>query len=123
MLVGTPKKARKIRLDPSTNIQSAKENKGMGYVLAVTWVARPGEEEAIAGVLREMVPATQAEPGCIHYYAHRSLDDPRRFFLFEEYVDEAALQAHMDSEHFQRHVIGEAVPRLESRERLGYRPL
>ena len=25
MLVGTPKKARKIKLDPSTNIQSAKE--------------------------------------------------------------------------------------------------
>jgi hypothetical protein len=24
-VVGTPKKARKIRLDPSTNIQSAKE--------------------------------------------------------------------------------------------------
>src|SRR3979411_1976696 len=46
------------------------ENGRMGYVLAVTWVARPGEEEAVADVLRKMVPATQAEPGCIHYYAH-----------------------------------------------------
>jgi (4S)-4-hydroxy-5-phosphonooxypentane-2,3-dione isomerase len=95
----------------------------MGYVLAVTWVARQGEEERVADALRKMVPATQAEPGCIHYYAHRSLDDPRRFFLFEEYVSEAGLQAHTQTEHFQRHVLGEAVPLLESRERLAYRPL
>jgi (4S)-4-hydroxy-5-phosphonooxypentane-2,3-dione isomerase len=95
----------------------------MGYVLAVTWVATPGEEERVADVLRAMVPLTRAEPGCIQYTAHRSVDDPRRFFLFEEYVDEAALQAHTETDHFQRHVIGEAVPRLERRERLAYRPL
>lgn len=95
----------------------------MGYVLAVTWVARPGEEERVAEALRKMVPLTAAEPGCIHYRAHRSTDDPRRFFLFEEYVDESGLQAHMDSDHFKRHVLGEAVPLLEKRERLAYRPL
>jgi quinol monooxygenase YgiN len=95
----------------------------MGYVLAVTWVARTGEEERVADILRTMVPLTRAEPGCIQYTAHRSADDPRRFFLFEEYVDEAALGAHTQTDHFQRHVIGEAVPLLETRERLAYRPL
>ena len=95
----------------------------MGYVLAVTWVARPGEDEKVADLLRKMVPLTQAEPGCVHYYAHRAPDQPRRFFLFEEYVDEASLQAHMESEHFKRHVLGEAVPLLETRERLHYEPL
>jgi quinol monooxygenase YgiN len=92
----------------------------MGYVLAVTWVARPGEEERVAEVLRKMVPLTQAEPGCVHYYAHRAPDEPRRFFLFEEYADEAGLLAHMDSEHFKQHVLGEAMLLLESRERLHY---
>ncbi len=95
----------------------------MGYVLAVTWVAKPGEEEAVARILRRMVPLTQAEPGCVRYYAHRSTDDPRRFFLFEEYVDEAGLQAHSESDHFKQHVLGDALPRLESRERLHYIPL
>jgi quinol monooxygenase YgiN len=95
----------------------------MSYVLAVTWVARPGEEEKVADVLRTMVPLTQAEPGCVHYYAYRSPDDPRRFFLFEEYVDEAGFRAHSESEHFKRHVLGEAVPRLESRERVRYEAL
>ena len=95
----------------------------MGYVLAVTWIARQGEEERVAEALRSMVPPTEAEPGCVHYRVHRSVDEPRRFFLFEEYVDEAGLEAHMGSEHFERHVLGEAVPLLESRERLAYRPL
>ncbi|HYW23669.1 MAG TPA: putative quinol monooxygenase [Terriglobales bacterium] len=95
----------------------------MGYVLAVTWVARPGEEERVAEALRRMVPLTLAEPGCIHYRAHQSPDDPRRFFLFEEYVDEDGLQAHSESEHFQRYVAGDALQRLESRERLHYVPL
>ncbi len=95
----------------------------MGYVLAVTWVGKPRAEDRIAGVLRTLMPLTQAEPGCIRYVAHRSLDDPRRFFLYEEYVDEAGLEAHVATEHFQRHVIGEAIPRLESRERLAYEPL
>ncbi len=95
----------------------------MGHVLAVTWVARPGEEERVVEALRKMVPLTLAEPGCLEYRVHRSVDDPRRFFLFEEYVDEAGLQAHTDSEHFKRHVLGEAVPLLEVRERLAYRPL
>src|SRR5436190_19249072 len=92
-------------------------------VLAVTWVARAGEEERVAAILRQMVPLTRAEPGCVAYAAHRAADEPRRFFLFEEYVDEAALQAHSDSEHFRRHVLGEAVPLLERRERLSYVPL
>jgi len=95
----------------------------MGYVLAVTWVAKPGEEEMVAEILRKMVPLTQAEPGCLHYYAHQAADDPRRFFLFEEYVDEDGLKAHAASDHFRRYVLEDALPRLESRERLHYMPL
>jgi len=34
-----------------------------------------------------------------------------------------AVQAHTESEHFKRLVLGEAMPLLESRERLYYSPL
>ena len=43
------------------------------------------------------------------------------FFLYEQYVDVAGYQAHMDSEHFTRLGKEEAIPRLlESRERAFY---
>jgi quinol monooxygenase YgiN len=95
----------------------------MTCVLAVTWLARPGEEELIRQILRTMVEATNQEPGCVQYEANCSVEDPLRFFLYEVYLDEAALEEHQRSEHFQRNVVKEALPLLQSRERLLYRPL
>jgi quinol monooxygenase YgiN len=95
----------------------------MGFVLAVTWVARPGEEARIEEILRTVAPLSRAERGCLQYVAHRSTQDPRRFFLYEVYRDEAAFSEHNESEHFKRYVLGEALSRLESRERVYYEPL
>ncbi len=39
------------------------------------------------------------------------------FHIFEIYDDEEAVAAHGSSEHFQRYVVGEAIPLLENRER------
>jgi quinol monooxygenase YgiN len=89
----------------------------------VTWIAKPGEEAEVERVLQTMVLRTRAEPGCERYEVLRSVEDPRRFLLFEAYTDDLALKAHTDSEHFQRYVIGEALPRLESRERASYVPI
>jgi quinol monooxygenase YgiN len=44
--------------------------------------------------------------------------EPRLFWLYEEYADEAAYEVHQETEHFTRLVKGEAIPELlESRER------
>ena len=74
-------------------------------VLAVTWVAKEGESDAVAEILAQAIPLSRAEPGCLQYDVHRDRDDPNRFFLFERYVDEAALEAHGASPHFQELVI------------------
>ena len=95
----------------------------MAFVVAVTWVAREGEEERVAQKLRVVAEHTRAEPGCLMYVAQRSVDDPRQFFLYEQYEDEAAFDAHRASEHFKRDVLGDAVPLLETRERQLYETL
>lgn len=95
----------------------------MTYVVAATWRAREGEEERIHEILEAITPLCRAEPGCRLYRAHRSTEDPRRFFIYEEYDDEAAFQAHAESEHVELYVRGDAVPRLELRERAFYEPL
>ncbi len=52
---------------------------------------------------------------------HRSIAEPRLFWLYEQYADEAAYEAHMASEHFTRLVKQEAIPDLlEDRERAFY---
>ena len=95
----------------------------MTVVLAVTWVAKEGESDSVAEILAQAMPLSLAEPGCLQYDVHRDRDDPNRFFLFERYVDEAALEAHGASPHFQELVIEGALPRLASRERRHLTPL
>ena len=90
----------------------------MPYVVSAKWRAKPGKQGRLAELCREMTDPSRAEPGNLFYQAHRSLDDSRLFYLYEQYVDEAGYQAHMDSEHFTRLVKGEAIPELlEARER------
>ena len=92
-------------------------------VLAVTWVAKDGESDAVAEVLRKLMPLSRAEPGCLQYDAHRDPDDPNTFFLFERYADQEAFDAHAASAHVQELVLGRALPLLASRERHLLTPL
>ena len=92
----------------------------MAVVLVAAWVADEGKEERITSLLAELRKHTLEEPGCLVYQPCRDRDDPRRFLIFEVYRDDDALQAHSESEHFRRLVLGEAVHLLVSRERTFY---
>lgn len=76
-------------------------------VLAVTWVANHGHEEEVAGIFGKLQAASRRESGCLMYIVHRHKTDPRRFFIYEQYRDDGALQAHHDSKHFQQYAAGE----------------
>ncbi len=92
----------------------------MSYVVAATWRAKDGEEAEIRRLLGMIAPLVRAEPACRMFVVHESPEDPRDFFLYEQYDDEAGFEAHVASEHFERLVRGDAVPRLERRERSIY---
>jgi quinol monooxygenase YgiN len=94
----------------------------MAYVVTALWHAKTGSEDRVVAVLAELARASRAEPGCVQFQPNRAIEDPRRFLLYEEYDDETAFEAHTASEHFNRLVIGEAVPELlEDRARIFYR--
>jgi len=90
----------------------------MAYVVTVIWKAKEGQEEEVAEKIEKMTPLSLDEPGCLFYQAHRSVKDgnPGLFFLYEQYVDEAAFEAHMATPHFKRYVEGGVYPKLKSRE-------
>jgi autoinducer 2-degrading protein len=39
------------------------------------------------------------------YVAHQHRTEHGRFFIYEQYVDDAALEAHRRSQHFQEYVV------------------
>ena len=83
--------------------------------LAVTYLVLPNREAEAVAFFEKLTVATRAEPGCRMYQAHRSLADPRRFFLYEQYVDQAAVDAHRASPHFDELVQRGLFRIIESR--------
>jgi quinol monooxygenase YgiN len=94
----------------------------MSYVVCAKWTAQPGHEAEVRACIEALVAPSRAEPGLLAYVPHEDPEDPSVFFIYEEYVDEAAYQAHGASAHFQELAVGRAIPLLQSRERTFWRP-
>ncbi len=92
------------------------------YVIAARYRTKAGEEDKVAEFLAKMAALSNsdAEPGCVLYAINQSVDDPRAFLLYEQYVDEAAFQLHTQTTHFKELVLDGAVPLVEHRERETY---
>jgi quinol monooxygenase YgiN len=86
-------------------------------VLIVKLRVQPGTEEECKGYMRIMEKETRKEPGCLMYVAHQSSDDPALLAIYEQYKDEAALQAHSSSPYFKEYVQNRMNKHVVSRER------
>lgn len=69
-------------------------------VLAVTWMAKVGHEAEVSALFSKLTEESRKEPGCAMYQVHRHRTDGRRFFIYEQYEDDAALEAHRTATHF-----------------------
>ena len=83
-------------------------------VLTVQWLANIGEEDKVKETFQKLADASRKEPGCRLYLVHQHRDNRRRFFLYEQYESDAALQAHRESPHFQTFGM-QALPEIAKR--------
>ncbi|MGA4860482.1 putative quinol monooxygenase [Streptomyces koyangensis] len=88
----------------------------MSFTVVARYRTLPGHEDAVLAVLDRVAAASRREPGCLGYRVHQGTEDPRAVVLYEEYATEADFTAHCATPHFQELVLGEVVPRLESRD-------
>jgi len=91
--------------------------------LAVTYLMRPGSEDEVVERLRLLTELTRLEPGCRFYQTHRSITEPRKFFLYEQYENQAALDSHRSQPYFVEHVINGLMKFAETRSPELYEPL
>lgn len=52
--------------------------------------AQPGAESIVRQALRQLIPPTLAEAGCLNYDLHRSIEDPTLFLFYENWDSESA---------------------------------
>jgi quinol monooxygenase YgiN len=66
--------------------------------------ASEGNESSVTQAIREVLPPTAKEEGCLSIQAFRSIRDPRLFYVFSRWADEAAFEAHASLPHTVRFV-------------------
>ena len=74
-----------------------------------------GKEQEVLALLPKLLEASRAEPGNVSFVAYRQLDDERSYVLLERYASREAFAAHRETAHFTELVLGQIVPRLDSR--------
>jgi (4S)-4-hydroxy-5-phosphonooxypentane-2,3-dione isomerase len=63
--------------------------------------AKDGKADELITAFGALFAEVAKEPGTIEYVLHRSSTDPNILYVTEVYEDQAALDAHMGSDHFK----------------------
>lgn len=95
----------------------------MMICVAVTYLIQPGFEKEAIELFATLTEHTHTEPGNLFYLVHRSPTEPRRFFIYEQYTDQAALDTHRASPYFAQYATNGLFNILEKREAEIYIPL
>jgi quinol monooxygenase YgiN len=75
------------------------------------------DREEIGEMLRGLAEASRLEPGCVTYIPHKVVGDPETVVIYEQYRDDAAAEAHRQTEHFKKYAVGGLYQRMRERVR------
>jgi len=70
-------------------------------VLTALVKAKEGKGDDLAKVIREYAPKFLNDPGVVMYEAHRRVDNPNLFLVYEKYESKDALTFHTSAPHFK----------------------
>jgi quinol monooxygenase YgiN len=64
------------------------------------------ERDEVRRILTALGTASRQEPGCVSYTPHFVNGEPCTVLIYEQYKDDAALDAHRATPHFAQYGIG-----------------
>jgi quinol monooxygenase YgiN len=79
-----------------------------------------GEIDRLSAAMESNIRATRAEAGCARYAYSRDLLDPDLLHVIEEWSDEQAIDAHMQSPHMNELMGALGTAQIESLSVNGY---
>jgi quinol monooxygenase YgiN len=71
----------------------------MPVILYAEFTAKPGSESQVETLISGLGEKVRREPGNTEFTVYRERDNPRRFFVFEQYLDEASFESHISAEY------------------------
>ena len=71
----------------------------MLMILYAEFTAKPGSEAEVEKLISGLAEQVRREPGNTEFTVYRERDNPRKFFVFEQYRDEPSFDAHIGAEY------------------------
>jgi quinol monooxygenase YgiN len=68
-------------------------------ILYAEFTAKPGSESQVETLISDLAIKVRQEPGNTEFTTYSEQANPRKFFVFEQYVDEAGFEAHIGAEY------------------------
>ena len=75
----------------------------------------PEDHEEIRTILTSLTHASRLEPRCVSYIPHFVEGNQDTVLIYEQYVDEAALEAHRNTQHFKDFAIAGLYQHMRER--------
>lgn len=63
--------------------------------------AKPGMESRVLDTFGSLRTPTHKEDGCVYYEFHQSIENPREFVFYENWITAAHLDTHLKTPHVQ----------------------
>jgi quinol monooxygenase YgiN len=71
----------------------------MPVILYAEFTAKPGSESEVETLISGLAEDVRREPGNTEFTVYRERDNPRKFFVFEQYLDEPSFDTHINAEY------------------------
>jgi quinol monooxygenase YgiN len=68
-------------------------------ILYAEFTAKAGSEDEVGRLISGLAEDVRREPGNTEFTVYRERDNPRKFFVFEQYLDEIGFEAHIGAEY------------------------
>ena len=84
----------------------------MTKTLYAEFTVKPGSEDRVAAMMRELTEHVRREPGNQLFLPYTREHNPREYFVFEVYEDDAAFREHISADYGAR-FNGELAEQIE----------
>ena len=74
----------------------------MTKTLYAEFTVKPGNEDRVAEMMRQLTEEVRREPGNQLFLPYTRETNPREYFVFEVYADDAAFQEHISADYGAR---------------------
>ena len=74
------------------------------------------DRETLGDILCHLTAESRKEPGCATYIPHFVEGEACTVMIYEQYVDEAALEHHRSTPHFHQYAVGGLYQKMRERQ-------